>query len=77
VVHLTPTEFALLEQLVLNPNKLLTHRALLQSVWGSEYSGETEYLRVYMGRLRRKLERDPANPRYFQTEPSVGYRFTP
>lgn len=76
-VHLTPTEFAILEQLVANPNKVLTHRALLQSVWGNEYRDETEYLRVYMGRLRRKLERDPANPRYLQTEPGVGYRFTP
>jgi len=76
-VHLTPTEFALLEQLVLFPNKVQTHRALLQRVWGSEYHDEAEYLRVYIGRLRRKLERDPANPRYLQTEPGVGYRFVP
>ena len=76
-VHLTPTEFALLEQLVLHPNKLLTHRMLLQSVWGSEYRDELEYLRVYMGRLRRKLERDPANPRYLQTNSGTGYRFVP
>jgi two-component system, OmpR family, KDP operon response regulator KdpE len=74
-VHLTPTEFALLEQLVTHPNKVLTHRTLLQRVWGSEYHDEAEYLRVYIGRLRRKLERDPANPRYLQTEPGVGYRF--
>jgi two-component system KDP operon response regulator KdpE len=76
-VHLTPTEFALLEQLVIHPNKVLTHRALLQRVWGSEYHDEAEYLRVYIGRLRRKLERDPANPRYLLTEPGVGYRFAP
>jgi two-component system KDP operon response regulator KdpE len=76
-VRLTPTEFALLAQLVANPNKVLTHRMLLQRVWGVEYGDETEYLRVYMGRLRRKLERDPANPRYLLTEPGVGYRFVP
>ena len=76
-VHLTPTEFALLEQLLTNPGKVLPHRMLLQRVWGSEYRDEAEYLRVYMGRLRRKLERDPANPRYLQTEPGVGYRFVP
>jgi two-component system KDP operon response regulator KdpE len=76
-VHLTPTEFALLAQLVAHPNKLLSHQLLLQRVWGSEYRDEAEYLRVYMGRLRRKLERDPANPRYLQTEPGFGYRFVP
>ena len=75
-VRLTPTEFALLEQFVLNPNKLLTHRMLLQRVWGPEYGDEAEYLRVYVGRLRRKLERDPAAPRLFITEPATGYRFT-
>lgn len=73
--HLTPTEFALLEQLVLNTNKVLTHRMLLQRVWGVEYGDEAEYLRVYIGRLRRKLERDPANPRHLVTELGVGYRF--
>jgi two-component system, OmpR family, KDP operon response regulator KdpE len=76
-VRLTPTEFAILAQLVANPNKVLTHRMLLQRVWGFEYGDETEYLRVYMGRLRRKIERDPANPRYLVTEPGVGYRFVP
>ncbi len=76
-VHLTPTEFALLEQLVLHPNKMLTHRMLLQNVWGSEYRDELEYLRVYMGRLRRKLEQDPTNPRYLQTDSGTGYRFVP
>jgi two-component system KDP operon response regulator KdpE len=76
-VHLTPTEFALLAQLASNANKVLTHRVLLQRVWGVEYGDEAEYLRVYIGRLRRKLERDPANPRHLVTEPGVGYRFVP
>ena len=74
-VRLTPTEFALLEQLVTNTGKVLTHRALLQRVWGRDYTEEAEYLRVYMGRLRHKLEADPANPRFFITESGVGYRF--
>lgn len=56
---------------------VLTHRMLLQRVWGPEYSDEAEYLRVYMSRLRRKLEADPAQPRYLVTEPGVGYRFAP
>jgi len=76
-VRLTPTEFALLEQLVVNAGKTLTHRQLLQRVWGPEYSGESEYLRVYMRRLRRKLEHDAANPRHLLTEQGVGYRFAP
>ncbi len=74
-VRLTPTEFALLEQLVVNAGKVLTHRTLLQKIWGPEYSGEAEYLRVYINRLRHKLEPDPANPRYLLTEQGVGYRF--
>jgi two-component system KDP operon response regulator KdpE len=74
-VRLTPTEFALLEQLVVNADKLLTHRMLLQRVWGPEYGGEAEYLRVYINRLRQKLEADPARPQLFVTEPGVGYRF--
>ena len=74
-VRLTPTEFALLEQLVTNAGKVLTHRTLLQRVWGREYTEEAEYLRVYMGRLRHKLEADPANPCHFLTESGVGYRF--
>jgi two-component system KDP operon response regulator KdpE len=76
-VRLTPTEFALLAQLVSNPGKVLTHRMLLQRIWGAQYGDEAEYLRVYMGRLRRKLEPDPARPRYLLTEPGVGYRFMP
>lgn len=76
IVHLSPTEFALLRQLVSNEGKVLTHRALLQGTWGPEYGGEAEYLRVYINRLRNKLEADPTNPRYLQTEPGIGYRFT-
>jgi two-component system KDP operon response regulator KdpE len=74
-VRLSPTEFALLKQLVMNAGKVLTHRMLLQSIWGPEYGGESEYLRVYINRLRHKLESDPTNPRYLLTEPGVGYRF--
>lgn len=74
-VRLSPTEFSVLKQLVLNVGKVLTHRMLLQSIWGPEYGGEAEYLRVYINRLRQKLESDPANPRYLLTEPGVGYRF--
>jgi len=76
-VHLTPTEFALLAQLVSNAGKVLTHRMLLQRIWGAEYGDEAEYLRVFMGRLRRKLEPDPAHPRHLVTEPGVGYKFVP
>jgi two-component system KDP operon response regulator KdpE len=76
-VKLTPTEYSLLEQLVTRPDQVITHRELLSTVWGAEYRDETEYLRVYMGRLRRKLEEDPANPRLLVTEPGVGYRFVP
>jgi two-component system, OmpR family, KDP operon response regulator KdpE len=74
-VHLTPTEWGLVEQLVRNPGKLVTQRQLLQSVWGPEYGTETHYLRVYMAALRRKLEDDPSRPRHFLTEPGMGYRF--
>jgi len=74
-VRLSPIEFALLKQLITNAGKVLTHRMLLQSIWGPEYGGEAEYLRVYINRLRQKLEPDPANPCYFLTEPGVGYRF--
>ena len=77
LVQLTPTEFALLAQLVTNANKAVPHLTLLQRVWGSEYRAEAEYLRVYLGRLRRKLEADPSNPRHLLTEPGIGYRFVP
>jgi two-component system KDP operon response regulator KdpE len=74
-VRLSPTEFAVLGELVSNAGKVLTHRMLLQSIWGPEYGGESEYLRVYINRLRHKLEPDPASPRFLLTEPGVGYRF--
>jgi two-component system KDP operon response regulator KdpE len=74
-VRLSPTEFALLEQLVTNVGKVLPHRMLLQRVWGPEYGGEAEYLRVYINRLRQKLETDPARPQWILTEQGVGYRF--
>ena len=74
-VRLSPTEFAFLKLLIINAGKVLTHRMLLQSIWGPEYGGEAEYLRVYINRLRHKLEPDPANPCYLLTEPGVGYRF--
>jgi len=75
-VTLTPTEFALLQHLAVNSDKVLTHNMLLQSVWGNEYSSEKEYLRVFVGRLRRKLEPDPKNPKYIQTIPGVGYQIS-
>ncbi len=74
-IHLSRTEFAVLEQLILHEGKVLTHRLLLQRIWGPQYGGEAEYLRVYINRLRQKLEPDPAHPRYLLTEPGVGYRF--
>lgn len=74
-VRLTPTEFSLLAQLVTHAGKVLTHRQLLQRVWGPEYGDEAEYLRVYVQRLRRKIEPEPTNPKYLLTEPGVGYRF--
>jgi len=72
-ITLTPTEYALLQHLAVNCDKVLTHSMLLQKIWGNEYSSEKEYLRVFVGRLRRKLEPDPKNPRYIQTIPGVGY----
>jgi two-component system, OmpR family, KDP operon response regulator KdpE len=75
VVHLTKTELALLEQLVTNPGKLLTHEYLLRQVWGQGYGSESNYLRVYVGQLRRKLVDDAANPRLIVTEPGIGYRW--
>lgn len=74
-VHLTPTEWGLVEILVRNPDKLVPQRQLLRSVWGPRYEFETNYLRVYMAQIRRKLEPEPARPRYFITEPGMGYRF--
>jgi two-component system KDP operon response regulator KdpE len=74
-VHLTPTEWGLIDQLARNQGKLVTQRQLLQAVWGPEYGTEAHYLRVYMAALRRKLEDDPSRPRHFLTEPGMGYRF--
>jgi two-component system, OmpR family, KDP operon response regulator KdpE len=74
LVHLTPTEFALLREFVTNPGVLLTHATLLRRVWGHGYETQTEYTRVYMARLRSKLE-DPEGPVMFVTEPRSGYRF--
>jgi two-component system, OmpR family, KDP operon response regulator KdpE len=73
-VHLTPHEFRLLAMLVKHAGKVLTHRQLLREVWGPEYGDENHYVRVYMAQLRRKIEADPARPRWLQTEPGVGYR---
>jgi two-component system KDP operon response regulator KdpE len=74
-VHLTPKEFELLRHLVLNAGKPLTHRRLLQAVWGPDYGDEPEYLRVMINQLRKKLESDPSRPKLILTEPWVGYRF--
>ena len=76
-VRLTPTEWHLLEVLVRHPGQLVTQRQLLQEVWGPAYGTETNYLRVYLSQLRRKLETDPTHPRHIITEPGVGYRFEP
>ncbi|HZQ58725.1 MAG TPA: response regulator [Acidimicrobiales bacterium] len=73
-VRLTPTEWQILELLVRHRGQLVSQRQLLRDVWGPEYRNETHYLRVYMSQLRRKLEPDPAHPRYFITEPGMGYR---
>jgi two-component system KDP operon response regulator KdpE len=76
-VHLTPIEFKILSMLVRHAGKVLTHRQILRSVWGPEYGDEAHYLRVYMAQLRRKIEPEPARPRWFLTEPGVGYRLRP
>jgi two-component system KDP operon response regulator KdpE len=75
-IRLTPTEWQLLEVLVRNAGRLVTQRQLLQEVWGPRYESESNYLRVYIAQLRRKLEPEPARPRYLLTEPGMGYRFT-
>ncbi|WP_411106996.1 response regulator [Streptomyces sp. cmx-4-9] len=74
-IRLTPTEWHLLEVLVRHGGKLVSQKQLLQEVWGPSYGTETNYLRVYMAQLRRKLEADPSHPRHFITEPGMGYRF--
>ena len=73
-IHLTPIEFDLLGQLAQHPGRLVTHRQLLQEVWGPGYEDETHYLRVHFAHIRAKIEPDPSNPRYVITEPGIGYR---
>ncbi|MBI2427349.1 MAG: response regulator [Ignavibacteriales bacterium] len=73
-IKLTPTEFALLTLFVRNAGKVLTHNYILQQVWGPKFEGESQYTRVYVGQLRKKLEDDPNNPKYFITESGIGYR---
>ena len=77
VLHLTPTEYRLLEAFASNPGKLLTHRWLLQKVWGPGYATESQYLRVFIRQLRSKLADDPARPRFIVTEAGLGYRWKP
>jgi two-component system KDP operon response regulator KdpE len=72
--HLTPTEYKLLAALIRHAGRVITHRQLLQEVWGANYADQSHYLRVYMAQLRHKLERDPTRPRLLTTEPGVGYR---
>lgn len=74
-IKLTPKEFEVLRYLILRAGKIVTHRALLQSIWGWEFVDQIEYLRVFVNQLRKKLEPDPHHPRYILTEPWVGYRF--
>jgi len=76
-VRLTPKEFDLFVFMARHPNRVLPHRTLLGAVWGHNCEDQSEYLRVFVGQLRKKLESDPANPRYLLTEPWVGYRFNP
>ena len=76
-VRLTPKEFDLLRYLVANQGKPIEHRRLLQTVWGPDYGDETEYLRVFINQLRKKIEPDPAHPRFIHTDPWIGYRFEP
>jgi len=73
--RLTPKEFDLLQYMVAHPNVPILHTKLLQSVWGADYGDEVEYLRVFVNQLRKKIEKDPSNPKYLLTEPWVGYRF--
>jgi len=77
IVHLTPKEYDLLLYFLRNPGKVLTHRVLLGSLWGGESVEQSEYLRVFIGQLRKKIEVDPAHPQYIVTDPWVGYRFNP
>ncbi len=76
-IRLTPTEWHLLELLLMNPGRLMTQQYLLDAVWGPGHPKENDYVRIYLARLRRKLEPEPARPRYLITEPGMGYRFQP
>lgn len=76
-LHLTPKEYDLLLYFLRNPGKVLTHRVLLGAIWGGESVEQNEYLRVFIGQLRKKMELDPGHPRYILTEPWIGYRFNP
>jgi len=76
-VHLTPTEWGMLEMLVRNPGKLVGQEDLLREVWGPNHANQSHYLRVYLAQLRRKLEDDPSQPKHLITEPGMGYRFQP
>lgn len=76
-LHLTPIEYRLLTHLAAHPHCVLTHRQLLQAVWGPNHARDTHYLRVFMGQLRKKVEQDPAQPRHLVTETGIGYRFVP
>lgn len=76
-VHLTPKEYDLLLYFINHAGKVLTHRTLLAAIWGGNYVEQSEYLRVFVGQLRKKVESNPANPRYILTEPWIGYRFDP
>ena len=75
-VHLMPTEWQLLAELARQPDRLVSHQALLKAVWGPSYGRESNYLRVYANQIRRKLEPDPSHPRHLLTEPGLGYRLT-
>ena len=76
-IRLSPKEFDLLVFFVRHSGKVLTHRTLLANIWGGNYTDQTEYLRVFIRHLRKKIEPDPAKPRYILTDPWVGYRFQP
>ena len=73
-IKLTPTEYELLKELILQAGKVLTHKQLLKAVWGNQYAEDTQYIRVYIAQLRRKIEDDPSRPQYIISEPGVGYR---
>jgi two-component system KDP operon response regulator KdpE len=77
MVHVTPIEYRLLTHLTTRPHSVVTHRQLLQAVWGPNHDEDTHYLRVYMGQLRKKIENDPSQPRHLVTETGIGYRFVP